>query len=133
MAAEGGDDLVLVCPAGPHDLGPLDLGGVAFVARSVTQHVAGSEACEVTRRRDGLPVVGASRQPGVGTLHLLASPVLIDEQVKPDEGEPYRDGLGRRIGMLRGVCIDHRLMQEVQAGPLGVVGREFEVCGVAGH
>jgi hypothetical protein len=46
----------------------------------------------------------------VGTLHLLASPVLIDEQVKPDEGEPYRDGLGRRMGMLRGVRIDRRLM-----------------------
>jgi hypothetical protein len=131
LSAQVRDEPVAVDPAGPYIVGPPQKSGVTLFTWRVLEDFSGRHAPQVTRRRQGWPVALVAPELHVCPLDLPTGPSSVEGKVKPDERKPDADRLGRRPGVLSGVSVNGLLVQEVPAGALCVVCRQFEVGAVA--
>lgn len=84
-------------------------------------------------QREGEPGLALTSHAHMGALGLAAGESALEAEVEADEGEGDGDGLGGGAGVLRGVCVDDVLVDELGAGVGERVEGEFVVEVVRVH
>ena len=113
---QGAHQVAASVPGGPNRGAPFHYGLVPKRSRWGRDDIGNRDVARPLRSVEFRPALALAGKLPMGALNLPAGVAALDVQIEPDEGEGRGNRLGLLRHMLRGVGVDHMLVNEGRAG-----------------